>query len=190
MGSNDGQPVRALPVHVLVFEDPARTVDAVRRILAAGFVVADVHSPFPLHGLDEVLGVPETRLPWATLTGAALGCGLSFGFQAWTHTASWPLNIGGKPNLSLPALVPIAFELTVLFAALFTVLALIGLAIGHARRRARRAPLTGVQVTDDRFAVLVPEAGAEFPIEQFRALCNELGPTNVSRLGGTDETKA
>jgi hypothetical protein len=164
------------PTHLLVFDNPVRTVEAVRALRAGGFTVTDVHSPFPLHGVDDALGLPETRLPWATLGGALLGGGLAFGFQAWTHTASWPLNIGGKPNLSLPALVPVGFELTVLFAAFCTAAVLSILAVAARPRRTDMPPITDVRVTDDRFAVLVSEASVDFSVERFRKLCDDLSP--------------
>jgi len=167
---------RTTPTHLLVFDDPSRTVDAVRRLRAAGFTVADVHSPFPLHGLEEALGWPETRLPYATLAGGVLGGGLALSFQAWTHARSWPLDIGGKPYFALPAYVPIGFELTVLFATIFTLVALVRLAWVYARRRSDALAVTRLRVTDDRFAVLVSEGTEGFSVEQFRKLCDELSP--------------
>jgi hypothetical protein len=169
-----GAPRRAGRCRLLVFDGPHPTLAAVRGLRAAGFDVEEVHSPFPVHGVDEAMGLRETRLPWATLAGGASGLALGLGFESWTHTRSWPLDIGGKPNLSLPALVPVAFELTVLVAAFFTVGALVagGLAI---RRASRRAPVTAQGVTDDRFVVLVsePEPGEA---GRFREVCAGLAP--------------
>src|SRR3990172_1262170 len=93
-------------VHALVFDDPTRTLAAVKRLRAEGFDVGDVHSPFPVHGMEEALGMRPTRLAWATLIGGLAGGSLKLLFQSWVHIVDWPMNIGGKPDFSLPALQP------------------------------------------------------------------------------------
>ena len=166
--------------HLVVFDDPATTLSAVKRLRAGGYTVEDVHSPFPIHGLEEALGARETRLGFATLVGGILGCTLAFMLQIWTHAVDWPLNIGGKTNVALPGTVPVAFELTVLFAAFATV----GGLLVRSRLRPKGAgrtppsqPLAGV--TDDRFAVLVSERDASFSVAAFRTLLAELHPLEV-----------
>lgn len=167
-------------VHLLVFEDPEHTVAAVRELRAAGFIVSEVHSPFPVHGLDEALGLPPSRLAWATLIGALVGGGLKLFFQSWVHIFSWPMNIGGKSPFSLPALVPITFEIAVLVGAFSTLGALFVRRRLYPRWRAG-APSAqpSRRVTDDRFAVLVEERDASFVPEAFQRLCVTLGPTEV-----------
>ena len=108
-------------IHTMAFDDPSRALAAVRALRADGFEVDDVHTPYAVHGMDEALGLPETRLGLATLAGGLLGAGVAFGFQFWTHAVDWPLVIGGKSPLALPAQVPVSFELTILFAAFATV---------------------------------------------------------------------
>ncbi|MCK6590626.1 MAG: DUF3341 domain-containing protein [Polyangiaceae bacterium] len=162
--------------HVLLFDDPGRTLHAVKKLRAAGFDVEEVYSPFPVHGIDEALGLAETRLPYATLAGGALGLALAVAFQVWVHTKSWPLNIGGKSNLALPGLIPVIFEVTVLLAAIATVGTL--LARNRLIRPGEVAPdrAPHPRVTDDRFAVLVPETSGSFSMARFNALCEELRP--------------
>lgn len=167
-------------VHALIFDDPARTLTAVRRLREEGFEVGDVHSPFPVHGMDEALGLRESRLALATLVGGVLGGSLKLLFQSWVHVVNWPMNIGGKPDTSLPALVPVTFELTVLVAAFATLGALFVRRRLYPRlrpERAARQPHPGV--TDDRFVVLVVERDAGFAPGRFRALCAAMGPEEV-----------
>lgn len=163
-------------MHVLLFDDPGRTLRAVKKLRAAGFDVDEVHSPFPVHGMDEALGLEETRLPWATLVGGAVGLTLAVAFLVWVHTTSWPMNIGGKSNRALPAIVPVIFEVMVLLAALATV----GTLIVRSRLvRPGDVPtdrLPHLRVTDDRFAVLVPETSGSFSMARFNTLCEELRP--------------
>jgi hypothetical protein len=166
----------SMRTHVLFFEDPGKTLEAVKKLRASGFEIEEVHSPFPVHGIDEAMGLEESRLPWATLVGGIIGLSIGIALQVWIHTQNWPMNIGGKSNLAGPALIPVIFELTVLFAAFATV----GTLIARSRLfRPGEVPtdqLPHPRVTDDRFAVLVPEAGGSFSMARFDALCEELRP--------------
>jgi len=96
---------------------------AVRNLQRAGFDVADVRTPYVVHGLEKVLGVAPSRLGWACAIGAFIGVALSLTFQSWTSVSSWALDVGGKPLNSIPAFIPITFEVAVLLGALATVLA-------------------------------------------------------------------
>ncbi|MEO8587133.1 MAG: DUF3341 domain-containing protein [Acidobacteriota bacterium] len=167
-------------IHTLAFEHPGATLEAVHRLRAEGFEVHDVFSPFPLHGMDEALGLAGTRLGFATLVGGLFGAAIAFGFQVWTHAIDWPLIIGGKSPLALPAQVPVSFELTILCAAFATV--------GGLLVRRRLFPrLTGERplsqpdprVTDDRFVVLVVERNASFSPARFHELGRALGSVEI-----------
>ena len=167
-------------VHALVFDDPARTLAAVKRLRDSGFDVGDVHSPFPVHGMEEALGMRPTRLAWATLVGGLAGGSLKLLFQSWVHIVDWPMNIGGKPDFSLPALVPVTFELTVLVAAFATLGALFVRRRLYPRPRPERAPRQPhLGVTDDRFVVLVMEHDGAFSPGRFRSLSSTLGAQEV-----------
>jgi hypothetical protein len=180
MGRTERRAPERKRVHVLVFDEPEATVGAVRRLRGEGFEVADVHSPFPLHGVEEALSLRPTRIALATLVGGLVGGIGKLGFQGWVHVVDWPMNIGGKPDTALPALVPVTFEITVLVAAFATLGAL------FLRRRLfpRLVPAPAPRqphprVTDDRFAVLVVERDASFAPDRFRRLCEALGPVEV-----------
>jgi hypothetical protein len=166
-------------IHSLVFETPGATLAAVKALRAEGFEVHDVYSPFAIHGVDEALGLRPSRLGVATLLGGLLGGGAAFAFQIWTHAIDWPLFIGGKTPLALPAQVPVSFELTVLFAAFATV----GTLVVTRRLFPRLSPELVAQpdprVTDDRFVVLVVERDATFSPARFRQVASALHPTAV-----------
>lgn len=83
----------------------------------------DVYTPFPVHGLDDAMGIKRSFLPYVTFIAGASGLAFALVLQIWTSAFDWPTIIGGKPFISWPAFVPISFELTVLFAAHTTVLA-------------------------------------------------------------------
>ena len=92
-------------VNAMVFDDPDLAVAAVRILGQEGYQIDDVYAPFPVHGMQEAMGLRPTRLPWATLAGGLIGVTTALVLQIYTHTVSWPLNIGGKTHLALPALI-------------------------------------------------------------------------------------
>jgi hypothetical protein len=114
------------------FENPAQLLHAAEVIRDKGYRYWDCHTPFPVHGLDQAMGVQRTILPVLVFFAGAAGCttGLllqlftnSFGFTIWAMVwvTGYPFLISGKPALSIPAFIPVMFELTILFSALSTV---------------------------------------------------------------------
>jgi hypothetical protein len=99
------------------FTDELELLDAVKALKNKGIRIADVRTPFPVHGLDAALKFPRSHLPKVAFAAGIIGGSLGLLFQVWVFTEGWPLNIGGKPYLSLPSFVPVTFELTILFAA-------------------------------------------------------------------------
>ncbi len=99
------------------YETPAEIMDAAKKVHAAGYEKWDVHSPFPIHGMDDAMGLKRSKLGYVIgamgLTGALFG----FGLQTWIHSIEYPMNISGKPYFAYPAYAIITFELMVLFSA-------------------------------------------------------------------------
>ena len=104
------------------FYDEQVLFPAIKGVRKAGYKIHDVYTPFPIHGLDTAMGLRDTSLHTAGFVYGITGTLTAFSFITWTLTADWPMNIGGKPFFSLPAWIPIMFELTVLFAAVGMVL--------------------------------------------------------------------
>jgi len=104
------------------FDEENALFSAVKNVRKTGYKIHDVYTPFPIHGLDKVMGLRDTSLHTAGFIYAITGTTTALSFISWVFTQSWPLNIGGKPHFSLPAWIPIMFELTVLFSAVGMVL--------------------------------------------------------------------
>lgn len=104
------------------YDDEAVLFPAVKKIRSSGYKLHDVYTPFAVHGLDVALGHKDTDLHVAGFIYGITGTTTAVSFMSWVFTSDWPLNIGGKPHWSLPAFIPITFELTVLFAAVGMVL--------------------------------------------------------------------
>lgn len=101
---------------IACYDDEATLFPAVRKVRHSGYKLHDVYTPFAVHGLDHELGLKETDLHIAGFIFGLLGTATALGFMTWIFTTDWPINFGGKPFFSLPAFIPITFELTVLFS--------------------------------------------------------------------------
>lgn len=103
---------------VAIFDDEDLILDGVQKVRQSGVKIHEVFSPFPVHGLDEVLGYKRTRLPIAAFLFGMTGTALALIMQIWMLGYDWPMIIGGKNYASLPPFIPVTFELTVLLASL------------------------------------------------------------------------
>lgn len=147
------------------FADPEHLLAAVKRLRAEGIAVLDTFTPFPVHGMDEAMGLKPSRLPRACLAFGLLGFATALALQVWTSAFDYPLRVGGKPFAAIPAFIPVLFELSVLFAGLGVVASL----FVAARLRPRiRVPDLHPGVNDHRF-VLAAEVPAGTSFEQLRA---------------------
>ncbi|MEZ6093401.1 MAG: DUF3341 domain-containing protein [Pirellulaceae bacterium] len=171
------------------FEDVASVTRAAERTRDEGYLHWDVHSPMPIHGINVPMGLRPTILPWITLVHGVVGLLLGLLLVWWINAKTVPgvptpfqgyeYLVSGKPLFSLPANIPILFEMTVLFAAIGTLLGLLGLCklpMLHnplfKSDRFRRA-------TDDRFFVVIEADDPKFESEGTLEFLDSLGATAV-----------
>jgi len=126
-------------------------VDAIRGLRAMGYRNLVVYSPSPNHELEEALNHRVSPVRLFTLIGGLTGCAAGFGMTIWM-SYDWPVLVGGKPIASIPPYVVIAFELTILFGGLAT---LIGMMVLGRLPRFRFSPSFDARFTNDRFGVAV-----------------------------------
>lgn len=164
------------------FADVDAFVPAVQRVRQAGYRRWDAHSPFPVHGMDDAMGIRGTRLPWLVLGGGLTGCAAGLLLQWWMNAHDYPLVISGKPLFGLPAAIPVTFELTVLLSAAAAVLGMLVLnrlpAWHHpllASRRFRRA-------TSDRFFIVIEAGDPLFDRSRTEAFLASLGGAAVEAV--------
>jgi len=93
-------------------------VDACYKVREKGFESIDTHSPYPLHGGDEALGLGRSRVPRIALAGGLTGMFGGYLMMVFMNAVSWPLNVAGRPAHAPPSFIPITFETTVLLASL------------------------------------------------------------------------
>jgi hypothetical protein len=107
------------------FENPTDLVDAARRVREAGFRKFDAYTPYPIHELDDAMDLRDNRVSLFTLAGGIIGGLSGFGLCSWVEGYALPLNIGGRPLISVPMFIPITFELTILIGGLTAAIAML-----------------------------------------------------------------
>ncbi|MFI5218035.1 MAG: DUF3341 domain-containing protein [Bacteroidia bacterium] len=104
-----------------IFNDEDVLMKAIKSLKEKGIKVADVISPYPIHGMDDAIGLNRTRISICCFLYGATGCCLAILMMWYMNIFDWPMDIGGKPSFNLykniPAFIPITFESTVLCAA-------------------------------------------------------------------------
>ena len=172
------------PLHGILAEyaTPTEILAASRKIRDAGFSRWDTYTPFPVHGIDKAMGIRMTILPWIVLGAGLCGLATAILLQWWTNAYDYRWLVSGKPFWSVPANVPIMFELTVLFAGLTTLVAMLVLnnlpfpshPLDHIRRFARS--------TDDRFFLFVEAADPKFDEDSTKTLLEGTHPHAIENV--------
>jgi len=161
-----------------VWSDEHQLIEAAKKVKAAGFNKFDTISPFPIHGMDDVMDLPRSKVPIVAFVASLVGTITAVGFQSWVFIVDWPLNIGGKPHFSLPAFVPIIFELTVLFGALTTVAVM--LFWNNLPRF--NVPVLHPGLTDDKFGLFIPENDQGYDVAKIDKLFQGLGAEEIVKV--------
>ncbi len=134
-----------------LFDDEEVLVKAIKQTRQKGLKIHDVLTPFPIHGIEPLLGYKDSRLHSVGFWVGLCGCLFAFSFMTWVFTSSYPINYGGKPFWSIPSFIPITFEFTVLSASVTMTLVFLarnGLFPGKQPR------IYDERITDDRFAMV------------------------------------
>ncbi len=164
------------------FTSEETLMEAARKVREEGYRRWDCHTPYPVHGLDQAMGVRHTVLPWLVMGGGLTGAACGMLMQWWMNAVDYPIMVSGKPLWSIPAFIPVTFECTVLFAALtsfFGMLALNGLPKFYQplfrSQRFKRA-------TSDRFFVYIEGSDAKCESENTPRFLESVGSTHVEVL--------
>ncbi|MGQ1785869.1 DUF3341 domain-containing protein [Saccharicrinis sp. GN24d3] len=164
-----------------IFWDDKDLMNGIKEIQAKGISIFDVRTPFPVHGLDDVLKLKRSRLPRLGFVAGALGAIVAFGFQMWVFTESWPINFGGKPYLSVPSFVPVTFELAVLFAAISLVF---GFLIRSGLGPGAPTVIFDERTSDDAFLVVILE-DENNQSDRITEVLNSVGAQEVKQVEPT-----
>jgi hypothetical protein len=166
------------------FSDPHDLVHAGKKIREMGYTKLDAMTPFPVHGIDDALGIPRSILGWIVICIGLTGSATALLLQWWCGTINYPLVIGGKPLFDFTFSIPITFELTVLFssfAAVIGMFALNGLPrLYHPAMNYRNAH----RATDDRFLLVVEADDPKFDPQKTAEHLRSVGAGEVEVVEG------
>jgi len=171
-----------------VFEEEDQIIAVTHAMVGAGLPVHDCYTPYAVHGLDHAQKLPRSKLTFVCLGGALLGFLTAITLQVYTQgvetplLSGWPLVIGGKPFIPLPAFVPVTFELTVLFGGLISAAGLLAFCRLYP---GKKVPLHIDGVTNDSFAIALDPLGKGWNEDRARKLLREHGATSVDFIGET-----
>lgn len=149
---------------------------AAQKTREAGFKKFEAITPFPIHGLDEACGLKRSWIPWVTFAFGLTGCALGWAFQYYVAAMDWPLIIGGKPYHSLPAFIPVMFELTILLGALSSVIACLFIAC---RLPKINPPVIDPDLSCSKFALFVPEDDVGYESGKVESLFRSLSGKDI-----------
>jgi len=162
------------------FDSPDALVAAGRGAVQEGYRKLDAYTPFPIEALHEAMGFHRTRVPLVVLAGAIIGALAGYGLQYWTATIAYPLNVGGRPYHSWPAFVPVTFETTVLFAALFAVFGMLALnRLPQPYHPVFNAPRFAL-ASRDRFFLAIEAGDPKFDVVATRRFLESFNPREVT----------
>jgi hypothetical protein len=114
-------------IYLAEFDTPDAIIQAAEKVRDAGYEKWDVHTPYPVHGMDKAMGLGDSGLGWIVLLCGLTGVTAAVTMMQWMNGYDYPLVIGGKPPDAIPSMVPIMFELTVLLSAFGSVFGMFGL---------------------------------------------------------------
>lgn len=160
------------------YTDDDVLMGAVKSVKDAHYHIEEVYTPFPVHGLDKLMGLAPTRLAICAFLYGLVGLSVAVVMMNFIMIEDWPQNIGGKPSFSyidnMPSFVPIMFELTVFFAAHLMVITF------YMRSKLwpfKKAENPDVRTTDDHFLM---EVAAGDNVDAVKALLEETGAVEIN----------
>ncbi|MEX2381368.1 MAG: DUF3341 domain-containing protein [Opitutales bacterium] len=164
------------------FETPGDVMRAATKVRDAGFKNWDVITPFPVHGMDEAMGLGRSRVPIFSLIGGTAGLFGGMLMIWWMNAYDYPLVVGGKPMFSPFYAFPVAYEMTILLAAFG---AIIGMFVMN-RLPMHYHPVmkhpSVARASSDQFFIVIEAGDAHFDEEKTAALLKEIGGDDVTKL--------
>lgn len=160
-----------------VYNDPDLLCSAAKKVRESGVRIHEVYSPFPIHGIDDILGYKRSRLPVVAFLFGITGTFLALTMQIWMLGIDWPMIIGGKDHIALPSFVPITFELTVLLSALGMVGTFF---VISDLKPYKKLNLFDERITQDKFIMAIEVAANKKSVDEIRSVVKASGAEEVN----------
>lgn len=162
--------------------NPKKLIDIARLVNKSGYKKYDTFSPFPVHGMDKAMSLPKSKLGWIVFGHGLIGFFGALTMIYYMSVVDYPLIIGGKPLMNVPAWIPVTFELTVLlsaFGAVFGMFFLNGLPrLNHPLFTSENFK----KATDDGFFICIESEDPQFDQEKVEKLLKDAGATNIETV--------
>jgi hypothetical protein len=165
---------------VAEFANPAELLHAAQKLHDLGYRKFETWSPFPIHGMDDAMGLSGSKVPWITLGGGLTGLSIGLLLQWWTGAVDYPMVIGGKPYFAWQFAVPVTFELSILLSAFGTVFGMFALNLMPRPYHPLDKVPSFRRVTDDKFFLSIEVSDPLFDMEKTQELLSELGGSGLT----------
>jgi len=161
------------------YQTPHSLIEAARAVQGAGYTKYECYSPHPVHGIDQAMKTPYSPIPWLVLGGGLTGTFLAILMQSWMNGWDYKYIISGKPFISLPAQMPVAFELTILLAGITAFVGMLGLNHLFKFYSPLNSSKVMQRVTNDKYAVVIEADDPLFRLEATSELLNKAGAAHL-----------
>jgi hypothetical protein len=169
-------------LYLAEFETPDAVIAAAEKVRDAGFEKWDVHTPYPVHGMDSAMGLTDSRLGWIVLLCGLTGLTCAVAMIQWMNGYDYPLIIGGKPGDAYASMVPIMFELTVLLSAFGAVFGMLGLNQLPKHFHSVFYSERFESFSNDKFFVSIEAEDKNFDVRKTRALLESTQPSHLELI--------
>ena len=164
------------------FANPAAVTSAAERVRDAGFTRWDVYAPFPIHGIEQAMGLKSSRVSFFVGAGAFIGVIGAMLMQWWMLAVDYKMVIGGKPYFAWEQYLPITFEMGILLGSISAITAMFVLnklpMPYHPLMKKERF----LRVSDDRFVIAIESEDPKFDADGVRRMLEEIGGTNIDTV--------
>jgi Protein of unknown function (DUF3341) len=180
---NDNKPA----LYLARYGTPGECLHAAEKLRDGGYKNFDAHTPFPVHGMDAAMGMGDSKLGWIVFPAGLTGSSLAFLMIWWMNGVDYPLIIGGKPPFSIPSMIPVVFELTVLLSCFAIVLGMFGLNKIPRHHHPIFNSKHFESFSDDKFFISVEVDDPKFHLERTRKLLDATNPELVELVHDDDD---
>ena len=157
-------------------------LDAAKSVRSKGYVNVEAYTPYMVEGVVDTLGNRDDRVTWIVFFGGVIGASLGFLLQYWVSAVDFPMNIGGRPNVSWPSFIPITFECGILCAALSGLVGML-LLNGLPRPHHPIFDAPGIEASlRDKFFLCIESDDPQFSLEEAKAALRDTGAESVDEV--------
>lgn len=157
-------------------------LESAKAVRTKGFTKVEAYTPYHVEGVVDALGNKDDRVTWIVFFGGVIGASLGFLLQYYVSVIDYPMNVGGRPDLSWPSFIPVTFECGILSAALSGLVGMLGLnGLPRPHHPIFEAP--GIEASGrDKFFLCIEADDPQFSIDEAKAALQETNPESVDEV--------